>query len=148
MVMTVNNIYSDTPFRDEFIEGAARAFFVSAYSDYCNSGEPGSDGIPRAIDGEDWSDVAPEATPIQAYVLAGEMWAAIEHTNGQSLYQLARLAELADHDDIDPEEFGHSLAMQYMGHGVSWFDNHPRFNIEIPYDEISWLSFDPEAFTR
>ena len=34
------------------------------------------------------------------------------------------------------EEFGHYLAMQGLGHGVSWFDDHARFPLVVPHTEF------------
>lgn len=33
-------------------------------------------------------------------------------------------------------EFGHYLAMQALGHGVSWFDDHARFDLTVPHSEF------------
>jgi hypothetical protein len=33
------------------------------------------------------------------------------------------------------------MAMQGMGHGVSWFDDHARFEIKIPYAGASYEDF-------
>ena len=36
----------------------------------------------------------------------------------------------------NPRSFGFDLGMQGMGHGVSWFDDHPQFQIHIPHVEV------------
>ncbi len=149
----MNTMIHHTPdgFRDTVIHHAARAFFVSAYADYCEN-EPRGESCARASCGDDWMDIAPEATPLEAYVLAGEMWASIEAASKINMFALAARANQADGgeyeigDDFDAEHFGHYLAMQYMGHGVSWFDDHEEFEIEIPYSEVSYLSFDFECY--
>jgi hypothetical protein len=33
-------------------------------------------------------------------------------------------------------DFGHYLAMMSLGHGVSWFDNHARFDLKVPLTEF------------
>lgn len=33
----------------------------------------------------------------------------------------------------DPEAFGHYIAMQMNGHGVSWTDSNPDFDLKVPY---------------
>jgi len=33
-------------------------------------------------------------------------------------------------------DLGHCLAMQALGHGVSWFDDHAKFDIGIPHFEF------------
>ena len=38
--------------------------------------------------------------------------------------------------------FGHYLAMEAMGHGVSWWDTHARFKIEVP--DVEFTQFDLE----
>jgi len=142
-----NKLYTDSNFKDEFIQGAARAFFVMAYADYCEENSE-SDILTHAGPGGDWMDCAPD-TPIAAYVFAGEMWSDLAHANKVpcGVIGLANLAKEADGvDDIDVNDFGHRLAMQYMGTGVSWFDDHEKFELEVPYSEISQFSFDSDSY--
>ena len=162
---------SDSTFRDAWLEGAARAFFVTAYADFVEEGHSTDNeldddererrlSLPRPGAGEDWMDYAPP-TPPNAYALAGELWNALHAANGRAgVYTLAMRAEAADHkpcdrctgsgcsniDPIDAEKFGHYLAMEAMGHGVSWFDDHEKFEIEIPHIECSQCSFDDSAY--
>ncbi len=155
-------IGSDSSFRDAFLEGAARAFFVLAYADYCDEGTSTDNdltdeereerlALPSASNGADWYDYAP-ATPPNAYALAGELWARLKTDNPGAcgVYTLANLAKEADglseDDEIDMEDFGRDLAMQAMGTGVSWFDNHKKFPIKIPRMECSLCSFSDAAF--
>lgn len=144
--MSKQPVGSDSTFRDGFIEGAARAFFVMAYADYCENEDP-DHKLPYASNGGHWEHVAP-ATPPNAYALAGEMWAALEHANPGAcgVFTLHELARAADGCDVDPEDFGHDIAMQYMGSGVSWFDDHKKFPINIPYAEITMFTFDAECY--
>jgi hypothetical protein len=127
----MTNIGSDSEFRDGFLRGAARAFFVCAYAEYCEENEDLD--LPRPGPGGDWYDSAPDAPP-NAYALAGELWSGLEHANPGAcgVYTLRELAEKADGETPDPEEFGGDLAMQAMGHGISWFDDHKAFPIQIP----------------
>lgn len=148
-----NTVHSDSDFRDAFIEGAARAFFVSAYADFCEDQAGKSDDAADATyyisagPGEDWADVAPSETPANAYALAGELWAGLYHLNGKAgPYTLANNAEAADGKPIDAEEFGHYLAMEAMGHGVSWFDDHATFEIKVPSIECHLHTFDEAAY--
>ena len=140
-------IGSDTHFRDEFLAGAARALFVSAYADYVEDGKDGegSDDMPRPGPGEDWADFAPAAPPA-AYALAGELWASLECANGCSVYSLAATAEAADGREVDVDAFGFDLAMQWMGSGVSWFDNHKKFPLQVSYKEVSGHTFSEAAY--
>lgn len=137
-------IGSDSTFRDGFLEGAARAFFVMAYSEFAE--EHNDLDLSRPGPGQDWYDFTPEETPPNAYALAGQMWEALEWANKCSLYQLAAMAETADGQPVDPEEFGRCLAMQYMGTGVSWFDDHKSFTIEVPYAEVTAFTFDESTY--
>lgn len=148
---------SDSDFRDAFLEGAARAFFVTAYADYVEEGHSTDNDLtpderkarlklPRPPGGKDWMDYAP-TTPPNAYALAGELWAGLYHLNGEAgLYSLALRAEAADGVAPDSEMFGHYLAMQAMGHGVSWFDDHAKFEIKIPDIECGMCSFADGAY--
>lgn len=159
-----SHIGSDSTFRDGWIQGAARAFFVSAYADHCEEADSTDNeltederdersSLPRPGADEDWNDYAPE-TPPNAYALAGELWAMLEHANGCSVYVLAERAAKADGTDtaddgkggVDPEEFGSDLAMQAMGHGVSWFDDHKRFDLKVPHLECGQCTFDVNAY--
>lgn len=146
----MTTIGSDSDFRDEWLAGAARAFFVSAYADYVeNPDDHEDDGddedLPRPGGGGDWYDCAPE-TPPNAYALAGELWAMLESKNGASVYAIAERAKAADGEDPDPNQFGRDLAMEAMGHGVSWFDSHKAFPIKIPHMEVSSLSFSSDVY--
>lgn len=176
---------SDSHFRDAWLTGAARAFFVSAYADYVEEGHSTDNdltdderetrlALPRPGGGEAWEHYAPESPP-NAYALAGELWAKLERSNERSVYVLARDAARADHpcercnatghaagdplndecaacdghgytEDIDPDEFGSDLAMQAMGHGVSWFDDHERFDLKVPHVECSEFSFSDDVY--
>ena len=159
------NIGSDSTFRDAFLLGAAKAFFVTAYADFVEEGHSTDNeltdedraarlALPRPGAGQDWMSYAPEPPPA-AYALAGQLWQGIAdqkdifgtRLNGFcGVISLAERAKEADGEDPDPEEFGHYLAMQAMGHGVSWFDDHEEFGCEIPDIECSQCSFDDKAY--
>lgn len=153
----MTNIGSDSDFRDAFLEGAARAFFTTAYADYVEEGHSTDNDLtddqretrlelPSPDAGEDWCDYAPESPP-NAYALAGEFWGALHAANGEAgVYSLALRAEAADGEAPDGEAFGHALAMQAMGHGVSWFDDHKTFPVVVPHVECSQCSFSWEAY--
>jgi hypothetical protein len=153
----MSNIGSNSEFRDAFLEGAARAMFVCAYASFDEEADSTDNeltdeeracrqDLPRPGPREDWYDYAPE-TPLNAYALAGEMWTELCIANAPAnVYVLAQRATDADGSETDPEEFGRLLAMQYMGHGVSWFDDHKTFPIEIPHAEISEFSFDSKTY--
>lgn len=153
----MTNIGSDNTFRDAFLLGAAKAFFTTAYADFVEEGHSTDNeltdddraarlALPRPGAGEDWMSYAPELPP-NAFAIAGELWAGLYQLNKKAgPYSLALHAEAADGKAPDPEQFGHYLAMQAMGHGVSWFDDHEEFPIEIPDIECSQCSFSDEAY--
>jgi hypothetical protein len=143
-----NAVHSDSDFRDQFLYGAARAFFMCALADFVEDPEREDDGhdYPHPGCGGDWMDVCPELPP-NAYALAGELWAGLYALNGKAgPYTLANNAEAADGAPVDAEDFGHYLAMEAMGHGVSWFDDHAKFDLKVPDIECSMYTFDPEAY--
>jgi hypothetical protein len=151
-----DTIGSDSDFRDDFIRGAARAFFVTAYADFVEDKDADEDRseYPQPGPGEDWTDFTPP-TPPNAYALAGELWAGLVVENRQNapagVYSLAEQAATADgYSDgasaVDAERFGHYLAMQAMGHGVSWFDDHKKFPLVVPHMECSSFTFSTDAY--
>ena len=157
--MSNQPVGSDSTFRDSFLEGAARAIFVMAYASYIEEADSTDNdldevernkraNLPRPGAREDWYDYTPP-TPPNAYALAGELWASLYHLNGEAgPYSLALHAEAADGKPVDPEEFGRDLAMQWMGTGVSWFDDHAKFPIKIGYTEVSGFTFSDDAYAE
>lgn len=151
-----NTVHSDMNIKDEFLEGAARAFFVLAYADFVEDEEREDDGHEYASAGcgGDWYDVVPERTPPAAYALAGELWARLADLNKAtapcgviSLVAQATAANGGDCDDeIDAEEFGRDCAMMAMGTGVSWFDDNEAFPLETPYMDGGQVAFAVEAY--
>jgi len=108
---------------DEFVESAARAFFVSAWADAAE--EQG-----ESFSGMQLMDVAPP-TPDEVIEHAARFIKSVEKLNGRSIDELyaeaANAPDEADHSrEPTPSEFGHYLAMEAMGHGVSWYDDHPE----------------------
>jgi hypothetical protein len=144
--LAAERVRSDSYFRDGFLEGAAQAFFVSAYADYCEDGETSTDHLPRPGPGGSWHEFAPPP-PGYAYALAGRLWDALVRLNDIScIEQLAERANKADGKHPDPIEFGWYLAMPAMGHGVHWFDDHKSFPLRLPHIECSFLSFAFDAY--
>ena len=143
-------VHSDSDFRDDFLEGAAKAFFVIAYAKYCEH-NPNCD-LPQPGAGGDWMNCIPDQLPGNAYAMAGELWAGLAFRNPQvgcGVYSLANLAADADgidHEDLDAVDFGHYLAMQSMGCGTSWFDDHAKFPLSVPTTECGDLTFDSDAY--
>jgi len=121
---------------EPFIEGAARALFVDAWVTHEEEKAEASDGHvpwgPRA----ELMDEAPE-TPMCAYAEAGRLLERLEIDNKTSIYHLVKRAEEAEGTGIDVNNFGHYVAMQALGHGVSWFDDHEKFEIVIPHFQFN-----------
>lgn len=136
----------------------ARTLWVDAYASFIdNLREDGHSrkeiekmGFDTAGAGDDWMDVAP-ATPDKAYKAADELLRLYEKKNRSSIDDLLRAAAEADNENWPPsdeyaQEFGHYLAMAGVGHGVSWFDDHARFELDSPFafevnfdgDDLFW----------
>lgn len=113
--------YDDDVIRELAKEGAARAFFVSAWADGAEEAGHSFGG------GTNLDDVAP-ATPDEILDGADQFLDSLEKLNRASIGELYREAAAAPgrHSrEPDPEEFGYYMAMQSMGHGVGWYDDHP-----------------------
>lgn len=123
----------DNTFIEEFSDGAARAAFVSSWGDH-------EEERGKTYSGLDLMDVAP-STPLSAYVWAGQLIGALEAANHESIFVLGSRAAKADGEDwdsFDGQDLGHYLAMEALGHGVSWFDDHKKFKLKFPHMEYSW----------
>jgi hypothetical protein len=120
--------YFDSDWYEEFVKGAARAYWVTSWASEME--ERG-----KSFSGMDLEDVAPE-TPLDAYVAAGVLTGLLTALNRTSVYTLADRAAKADGTDgVAAHEFGWYLAMMSMGEGVGWFDNHETFKLEVPMME-------------
>jgi len=133
----------DPGLRKQIVDSMARAFFASAWAegeeekpDFFEKGY-GGHGHGRGVN---IMDVAPP-TSRNAYKHAEFVAKQIERENRKSLGELyVKAAEIGGRHDKSPNpgDFGYYLAMESMGHGVSWYDDHPEFGMkEIPYHEFS-----------
>lgn len=151
--MSADKVYSDSEFRDAFLFGAAKAYFVSAYADFVEDQTVDQERPQDAYDylayrggGGDWHKLDLTIPP-NAYALAGELWNGLMLNAGPGgIYKLSALAKTHDGCEPDAEEFGHYFAMESIGHGVSWFDDHAVFPIEVPSIECSGSTFDQRAY--
>lgn len=116
------------------VEGLARSLWVLAYADYA-AAHRGDASIERPLPGEDWEEVAPE-TPAAAEAAARELANLYTIANGVSLDEIYRRAASAAgvrwQLAVEPwrlEQFGRALAHMAVGSGVSWFDDHPTFEL-------------------
>lgn len=104
---------------------------------------------PRGrFSGVELMDVAPE-TPDYARLEAAKLLGKLESANGCSFAVIvwnaaradcgtASLGDCPEHGyrcPIDESNFGHYIAMQALGHGVSWFDDHERFEVPLRWPE-------------
>lgn len=118
--------------RDEIIDAAARAFFVN---DWAREEEEKGNTYP----GEDLMDVAPE-TSDAAEAFGKKFIETIEKKQGKSIEQLYTRAATDDSSrhlkEPTEADFGHYLAMQALGTGVAWSDDHPELGWKPPHVEF------------
>lgn len=112
------------------MDGMASALWATAWADHVE--EHGCESL-SGMQIEDAMPIVPEA----ADRMAAELVAEFESKNGKSIEELFKDAVAADETEGkscagEEESFGHDLAMQAMGHGVSWFDDHAEFPIKFP----------------
>jgi hypothetical protein len=118
------------------INGMARALFVIEWSN--REEEEG-----RTYSGQALEDVAPE-TPREAFDAAHNLCGRFENANDTNIHALLWKAAAADglpHEypgDKYADGFGWDLALEALGHGVSWFDDHGRFDLHLPSFEFNW----------
>jgi len=103
------------------IDGIARTLFVDSWAN--SEAEAG-----RAYPGEDLMDVAPETTP-EAYDAAKLVVQETERINKRPLVAP---------EGTDPYEFGFYIAMEILGHGVAWTDDHEPHGYKMPYTKMHW----------
>lgn len=134
------------------IDGMARAFYVQAWA--TEQEEKG-----ELYAGQQFMDDAPETPEYVREFAMQYSGRLIEANSRMSLPVLLYMAAKADGIDTDEKvmidgeessywevsvnrwnnyagEFGHCVAMQALGHGVSWFDDHKRFQLNVPYTEF------------
>jgi len=113
--------------REDIIESMARTLHVVDWAE--REEEKG-----RTYPGQNLFDVAP-ATTRGAFRAARKLADRIEERNKLSLdaiYVAAAQAPGRHLEKPTPERFGYGITMQALGTGVSWFDDHPRVEIQIP----------------
>jgi hypothetical protein len=93
--------------------------------------------------------VIPETYPESAYKAADKLIVGLEKLNGVSLetiFETCRDAEGLHMREPDEDEFGYCMAMQAMGHGVGWDDNHPSMFHEKRIDWVTPPIYRPAVF--
>lgn len=120
--------------------GMANTLWAGAWADH----EEEVEG--RHYAGQEMLDIAAEPTEDQVREVVD--WVLDARGQTCELNKVARLSDLydqgcaADHaNDMEldsPEAFGSDLGMEIQGSGVSWFDDHAAFPLELPYKEWGW----------
>jgi hypothetical protein len=135
---------SGNPPDDEIIEGMAKAFFASSWADrvdeieeslsyfdidiYEMETELGVD-VPQIYAGAEIMNIMP-AVPEEAYQFATNYYMDTERSNN---VDLSTFIPPGEDEFFDKETFGHYLAMEIMGHGVGWSDDHEDHGLEVPH---------------
>jgi hypothetical protein len=117
----------------------ARAMFVTNYADLADENE----GLPRAMSGQDWMMVAPD-TPEEYVHEAYRLMGRLEQANGMNIHALfAKVCQLdgASYTATPSggeyvRDFGHCIAMEAMGTGVGWADDHAEHGLKVPLIEV------------
>lgn len=120
--------------------GMARALWVTSYADYvdelraagASKAEVEKMGFAVAGAGEDWANVAPPTPPDATAAAHKLLDAYVQRNNVREVTDILAAAARADGAELAEEyaeSFGHYLAMMSLGHGVSWFDDHARFEL-------------------
>lgn len=125
-------------------EYMAKTFFATAWADYQDAH---GEGIGA---GQEIMDLIPEPYPQSAYEAADKLVKGLEKVNGASLdsiFQTCRDEPGDHHREPDEDEFGYCMAMQAMGHGVGWDDNHPSMFRERYIDWVSPEIHRPQRFS-
>ncbi len=141
------------------LKAIARTLFVTAWADHEEE-----KGV--SFSGKDLFACAPAHTPLAAFLKAEDLGRQIARMNGldpslpsdalATLFERACEADKALAQSVAPslpvlpqkgfeslkEEFGHYLAMQSLGSGATWFDDHAEFPLEVPLIEFSFYSDD------
>jgi hypothetical protein len=129
------------PASEKFQDGAAKAFWTDLYiNEIENLREDGYGELAHRLSaGDDWMAVAPEvpeAAKEDAEAFQKQVLEANDVGSIEDLAKKAAEAEDLDPDELDIELFGHYLAMESLGHSVSWFDEHAEFDLMIPEWEV------------
>lgn len=133
-------------YNEDIAEGMARGLWLAAYSSFAE--EANDPDFPRARQGQDWDDVAPETPEIadEAALALAKLYVDANHVTLDGLYGRATLANGQDEDDSDQAYmFGFYLSQMAIGSGLSWFDDHARFDLKKPF--FFEVDFDGEYLT-
>jgi hypothetical protein len=121
---------------DIIVEAMARAMFVSSWADY-------EEEHGRYYPGQELMDIAPD-TPQDAIDEAVKLYDEIEEINDIDFNDFIPPGFSDDWDRELADEFGHYLAMEALGHGVSWMDDYEHHGLKIPNIEYYYYPDEPE----
>jgi hypothetical protein len=121
--------------RDEIVEGMRKLLWALSWADHAD--EAGCCNL-SGCNVYDYLPDTPPAAQRHAERIAG----AYEALNGCDLADLFERAVAADkakrsigrnHRHATAERFGECLAYMAVGAGVSWFDDHEEFPLQVPF---------------
>jgi hypothetical protein len=128
--------------KEQIREYMAKTFFATAWADYQEQ------ALGEGLQGE-IMDQIPDTYPESAYSAADKLIAGLEKVNGttlETIFQTCRDEPGDHHREPDEDEFGYCMAMQAMGHGVGWDDNHPAMFHEKRIDWVEPKINRPQRF--
>ena len=117
----------------QILDGMAKAYWADAWASQMEEMQ-----LSGHLSGMEIMDVMPQEIPAKAMEIAKKLYAKIEKDNNIKLEDFTPPGE----EDFDKDLFGHYLAMEAMGHGVGWSDDHEDHGLEIPYVEESYELWD------
>lgn len=117
--------------RKEIVDMIAQTLFTTAWADkqdrLAEEGKKHKNPGP----GGDWMDISPKPNA-EAKRAAKKLAAEIEKIYGMDLSAIYTIAasEPGRHTrQATLRDFGFTIAMEALGHGVSWQDDHPSFRV-------------------
>jgi hypothetical protein len=121
---------------DAFVRGIATIFWGNAWADHVEEHRCAS------LSGIEITSVMPEI-PEVVWRMAERFAGMVEQANdltlpalfAQAMKYTGRELTHKDYWSDTAERFGECLAWEAMGAGVSWYDDHPEFKIELPLEE-------------
>lgn len=132
MIRLLKQHLGEESIEQAILDGAARAFFVD---DWAFWEEEEGDGIPAGVELLSYAPATTEHAVAFTREFLEELSGANDDKSPEELFFEACIADESAPTQPLARDFGHYIAMEAMGHGVSWFDNHAHFEIEVPYKE-------------
>jgi hypothetical protein len=116
--------------RSEILEGMASLLWASAWADHAD------DHRCTNLSGKEITSIMPPVPALAKQIAARWAIEIARRNSGSTVVDLWERAVIADKQENKrqgtPNEFGGDLAMECMGSGVSWFDDHAEFPIKLP----------------